>query len=688
MQKSNINKPYDPKNVEPKIYELWTDSGYFNPDKLPPLPSGKPRTEIFSVSIAPPNITGSLHIGHALENIITDIAVRYYRMRGFKTLWLPGTDHAAIATQNVVEKDLKKQGLSRHDLGKEKFLEKVWEWKEKYGSIILDQLKKLGFSLDWSRTRFTMDKEYQKAVKAAFEHYKKKGLIYQGERVINWCVKDQTALSDLELEYAQEISKMWYIKYPLKDSGDFIIIATARPETMFGDTAVAVNPDDKRYIKLIGKTAVLPLVGREIPIIADKSIDMSLGTGALKVTPAHSIADSEIASKHDLPFVKIIDERGRITNTGTEFDGLKIAEARNKVEEKLKELDFLEKSEEMRHNIAKCYRCGSTIEPLLSKQWFLKVKPLAENAIEKIESEELQYIPEKWKDIALERLRSERDWCISRQIWWGHQIPGTQDTFDTWFSSALWPFATLGWPKQTKDLEEYHPNSMVTSGRDILNIWISKMIFSGIEFTGKIPFKKVVIHATVLNRDGKRMSKSLGTGLDPLDFVEKYGADATRFGLIYQAMGGQDIHFNEDVLMMGKKFCNKLWNISKYVMMKTGGKAYEISENELRKNAKEEINKTMLLKLSELKPKTSENIEGYELGHAAHELYDFIWHDFADEYIENSKQSSTEETQKTLFITLLAVLKLLHPFMPFITEEIWRNLGQKKLLIVSEWPKD
>jgi valyl-tRNA synthetase len=692
-QKSSMASAYDPKEVEHKIYSAWLDSGYFNPDNLPPLENGEKRSKPYSIMIAPPNVTGSLHMGHTLENTLSDILIRYHRMLGYKTLWVPGTDHGGISTNTVVEKDLKKQNISRHELGREKFIEKVWEWRNKYGDVILDQLKKLGFSLDWSRTAFTMDEGYQEAVKTAFEKYREQGLIYQGERLINWCVKDQTALSDLELEYNEEKSKLWYFKYPIKESDQFVTVATTRPETMLGDTSVAVNPKDARYTNLIGKTIILPITNREIPIIEDPFVEMEFGTGAVKVTPAHDWTDNDIAQRHNLPYIKVINEVGKIINVSEDFDGLKIAEAREKVIAKITELALLEKEEEITHNVAKCYRCNSTVEPILSKQWFLKVKPLAEKAIAAIESKRVQYAPTKWAEIALERLRNERDWCISRQIWWGHPIPieDSGDTFDTWFSSALWPFAALGWPKQTSDLAQYYPSSVITSARDILHIWISKMIFSGLEFMDEIPFQTVLIHATVLAKDGRRMSKSLANGINPLDLIEKYGADATRFGLVYQAMGGQDIHFNEDVLSMGKKFANKLWNITRYVTIQNGNlsdKTKEKAKSELSdffSALNEENNKAIFAKLVEIKKSTAEQIEKYEFGKAAHDLYDFIWKDYADVYIEQSKLSDSQETKDALYVSLLEILKMLHPFMPFITEELWKNLEQEQMLIVTKW---
>lgn len=683
---------YNPKDAEDKIYKTWEESGYFNPDNLP----GEHK-QPYTIMIAPPNITGSLHMGHALENTISDILIRYHRMRGYKTLWLPGTDHAGIATQNVVEKELKKQGKTRHDLGREDFIKEIWKWKEQSGGAILNQLKKMGFSLDWSRLRFTMDPEYQEAVKTAFRQYYEKGLIYQGERVINWCIKDQTALSDLELEYAEEKSQLWYLKYPIKDSSEFITVATTRPETMLGDTAIAINPEDSRYKHLVGKTVILPIISREIPIIADRTVEMEFGTGAVKVTPAHDMADSEMAERNNLPYLKVINEVGKIINVGEGWDSLKMAEAREKVLEKFKELGLFAEAKEITHNVAKCYRCGSTVEPMLSKQWFLKMKPLAEKALAAINAGEVEYMPEKWKKLAIDWLENVRDWCISRQIWWGHEVPieidGRKDTFDTWFSSALWPFATLGWPnKDSRDLKEFFPTQVITSARDILHLWISRMIFSSLEFMGQAPFGKVHIHATILTKDGKRMSKSLGTGIDPLILIDKYGADATRFGLIYQALGGQDIHFNEDVLMMGKKFGNKLWNIARYVLIKAGEEKFaetlpNTSIEQFASSANEPNNKAILEKLLATKNQVQQHIDEFEFGQAAHELYDFIWKEFADIYIEQSKQSESEETKQTLALSLITILKLLHPFMPFITEEIWSNLNQQGLLMISEWPE-
>ncbi|MEK7107915.1 MAG: class I tRNA ligase family protein [Patescibacteria group bacterium] len=670
---------YESKAVEDKIYQKWLASGFFTPEKLP----GK-RSKKFVVMIAPPNITGSLHMGHALENTITDILVRFRRMRGYKTLWLPGTDHAGIATQNVVEKDLKKQGLSRHQLGRGKFIEKIWQWREQYGETILNQLKRLGCSLDWSRTRFTMDEKYQLAVKTAFAHYQKKGLIYQGERVINWCVKCQTALSDLELEYQEEKGIFYYFKY-----GPFVI-GTARPETKFGDKYVVMHPDDKRYEKYKnGDTFKLewingPIVGT---VIKDKSIDMKFGTGVMTITPAHDMIDAEIAERHKLESESVFDKFGKFLPIAGEFAGIKITDARPKIVEKLRAKGLIEKEEDFTHNVAKCYRCNATVEPMLSKQWFIKMKPLAEKAIKAIEKGEINYTPTRWKKISLDWLREVKDWCVSRQIWWGHSIPiaGSEDTFDTWFSSALWPFAVLGWPEKTSDLKNYYPTSLITSARDILHLWISRMVFSGLEFMGKPPFKDVIIHSTVQALDGRRMSKSLGTGIDPLVLIEKYGADATRFGLIFQEFGGQEIRFNEQNILMGKKFANKLWNIARFVQLKTFDLGAQLPSKQLPSKLADGENKKFVKSLAEIKKAMEKNLNAYKFGEAAHLLYDFVWHDFADKFIEDSKKREDKETTAVLAHGLREILKMLHPFMPFITEELWQSFGEKEMLLVEKW---
>jgi len=682
-----LPKVYDPKKVERKIYNLWEKSGFFNPDKLPGI-----RKKTYTIVIPPPNITGSLHIGHALNITVQDALIRWKRMQGFKTLWLPGTDHAGISAQNVVEKQLKKEGLTRFDLGKELFIKRMWQWMEKYGDIILNQFKKLGCSCDWSRDRFTLDKEYKKAVKGAFSYYYKKGWIYQGKRVVNWCPRCQTSLSDLELEYKEEKGKLWFIRYPLKTK-NYIVVATTRPETMLGDTAVAVNPKDKRYKELVGKQAILPIQNREIPIVEDRVIDPQFGTGAVKVTPAHNLTDWEIGERHKLETIKVINEEGKMTKESKICEGLNVSQCREKVLEELEKENLIKKVEDYTHSLPYCYRCHSLIEPLPSKQWFLKMNELAKMAINPVKSGKIKFHPKNFEKPYFDWLKNIRDWCISRQIWWGHKIPlkGETDVLDTWFSSALWPFATLGWPKSTKDLKRFYPTDVLITARDIINLWVARMIFSGMEFMKKVPFKNVYIHATILTREGKRMSKSLGTGVDPINLIEKYGADATRFGIAYQLMGGQDIRFMEDNIVMGKKFCNKIWNASRFILL-------QIKTNRERFSVKLEKGKNLTaadIRILKLLGKTikavNKDLESFQFGKAAHILYDFFWHDFCDIYIERAKiQKDKKSTQKILLYVLLNSLKLLHPFIPFITEEIYQKLpirGKKKSLMIEEWPK-
>ena len=666
-------KAYDPKKVEDKIYKLWEKSGFFNPDKLP----GK-REEKFVTCIAPPNITGELHMGHALELAMQDILVRMKRMQGHETLWVPGIDHAGIAAQNVVEKQLKKEGLTRRDLGREKFEERIKKWKEKYGTAILGQFKKLGISVDWTRTRYTRDAQYENAVKEAFRKYYQKGWIYKGVRVINWCPRCGTAISDLEVNYIPEKTKLYTFRY----STDFpIAITTTRPETKTGDTAVAVNPKDKRYSKYIGKEYDVNFlcISLHIKIIADRAVDKDFGAGAVGVTPSHSILDSEIAQRHNLLSIGVIDEKTRMTTAAGPFAGLKISEAREKIIAGLKSAGLLEKVEDYEHNIARCDRCDSVIEYLPSSQWFLKVSELAKLAKETLKKDKVKFHPESWKKISLNWLEGIKDWNISRQLWWGHKIPidGEDDVLDTWFSSALWPFAVLGWPKKAKDLAKYYPPDFITADRGIIFLWQLRMIFSGQFFMGNPPFGDIYIHPTVLTKDGKRMSKSLGTGIDPVGLIDKYGADALRFGLAYQNTGIQDMRFNEDVILMGKKFANKLWNIARYIMIRVEGnwdKYYQLSIDEISGS------KSFGGPMRTTAEKVTECINQYRFGDAAHIIYDYMWHQIADKYIETTKakdQPSEEEIKKNLVLYLINLLKLLHPFMPFITEEIYQKLPIK-----------
>jgi len=712
-------KAYNPKEVEDKIYKTWLKSGFFTPENLPSrcrscTGLGQAGTGLkrdftkgmasqkqvqcrhgntFVTCIAPPNITGELHMGHALELTLQDIVVRMKRMQGYKTLWLPGTDHAGIGAQNVVEKQLAKEGLTRHDLGREKFLEKMWQWKEKYGNAILDQFKKLGLSLDWSRTKFTMDPEYQEAVSTAFLHYYKKGWIYQGERVINWCIRCATAISDLEVNYVPENGKLYYIKY-----GPFTL-ATTRPETKLGDTALAVHPEDGRYKNYIGKELEIESVDNLIPndqppqtkkikilVVADEAVDKEFGTGIIKVTPAHDATDYEIGQRHNLKSIKIISEQGKMNeNAGIRYQGLKTSQAREKIAEDLQILGLIEKVEDYEHNVGRCDRCNSVIEPLPSKQWFLKMKDLAEMALKAVKDGKVKIHPERWVSPYENWLKNIRDWNISRQLWWGHKIPidGETDVLDTWFSSALWPFATLGWPdSKASDFQEYYPTDFITSDRGILFLWQTRMIFSGLEFTGKAPFKDIYIHATVLTKDGKRMSKSLGTGINPLELMEKYGTDALRFGMASQATGLQDLRFGEDLLVMGKKFANKLWNIARYTLLKLG------EDYEWQGKIPDNVMSTRMREIAKL---TTESIEKYDFAEATNRLYHFVWHEVADKFIEETKNKDDQETKDTLAHLLLTSLKLLHPFMPFVTEEIYGQLPwlkEKQLLLVEKWPVD
>lgn len=661
----DLPKAYNPKEVEDKIYKLWEDSGFFAPDNLP-----KTHKKPYTIVIPPPNITGELHMGHALNALIQDSVIRRKRMQGFKTLWLPGTDHAGIAAQNVVEKKLRKEDKTRFDLGKEKFIQEVWAWKEKYGDIILNQFKKIGCSCDWSRTRFTMDPEYSESVKKAFSHYYKKGWIYKGKRIVNWCSRCATSLSDLELEYSEEKNKLWHIKYGV------ITVATTRPETMLGDTAVAVNPKDERYKNLIGKKVTLPIINREIPIVADRLVDLNFGTGAVKVTPAHDLCDYQIAQNHNLPSIQVINERGRMTdNVPAEYRGLKILEARGKILEALKSQGLIEKEEDYVHQIPKCYRCQTTVELIPSEQWFLKMNELAKIAEAPIKTGEIKFHPKSFEKPYLAWLKNVRDWCISRQLWWGHKIPieGEESVLDTWFSSALWPFAAL----RKKDLNTYYPTQFLSTARDIVNLWVARMIFSGMEFMKKIPFKDVYIHATVLTKDGQRMSKSLGTGIDPVKLIDEFGADATRFGIAYQVMGNQDVKFITDNILMGKKFCNKIWNASRFVKGQTG----ESSRQKLTAS-----DKKILSQLKKTIKSVDKHLDNFEFGKASHVIYDFFWHDFCDVYIEESKNS--ENKKNILTHVLLSSLILMHPFMPFITEEIYQSLdikNKKKCIMIEEW---
>ncbi len=711
-----MDKAYNPKNTEEKIYKFWENGGFF---KSVPNPS----KEKFVVMMPPPNVTGKLHTGHALNFTLQDVFVRFNRMLGKETLWLPGIDHAGIATQSVVERELLKRGIRREELGREKFLEEVWKWKEKYGNTIVKQLKKLGTSADWSRLRFTLDDGYVKAVKEAFVRYYEEGYLYKGERIINWCPHCHTALSDIEVEYVPTKSKLYYIKYPFKNEpGRFITVATTRPETMLGDTAVAVHPNDERYKNDIGKRLILPIVGREIPTVADEAVDMEFGTGAVKVTPAHSADDFEIAKRHNLPFVTVIDDRAKMVNVPKEYEGLTAAECRKKLAEDLKQKGYLVKVEDYENSVGHCSRCNTVVEPLLSDQWFVRMRKLADRAIEAVKKGEVKITPKKWEKVYYDWLENIRDWCVSRQLWWGHRIPvyyckncgemvvsrdevkkcpkcgstnivQEEDVLDTWFSSALWPFATLGWPDRTEDLEYYYPTTLLITGYDILFFWVARMIMSGLHFMNEKPFDTVMLHGLVRDEKGRKMSKSLKNIIDPVDVINEFGTDAMRFTLAYlSTVGGQDINLSKDKLTASRNFVNKVWNASRFVIMNLGDfNPFEFDASLIEYELED---KWFLSKLNEMIARERKLLAEYDLGQAARELYDFVWKEFCDWYIEFAKirlygedERKKNEAKYLLWSALNNILRMLHPFIPFVTEEVFSYLPHKeKALIVAEFP--
>ncbi len=705
-----LPKVYDPQSTEKRIYQMWLDGGWFtahrDPDKKP-----------FTIVIPPPNVTGQLHLGHAFDETIQDTLIRYKRMKGYAALWLPGTDHAGIATQIKVEEKLRGEGLTRFDLGREKFLNEVWAWKEKYGSRILEQLQTLGSSCDWSRLRFTMDEQCARAVREVFVSLYEKGLIYKGSRIINWCPHCTTALSDAEVEYEEKPGKLWHLKYPVKDSDEYVIVATTRPETMLGDTGVAVNPADERYTHLVGKTCILPLVGREIPIVADEYVDREFGTGCVKMTPCHDPNDFEVGLRHGLEQVLILDDDAHIINGG-KYDGLDRYEARKVILADLEAGGYLVKTEDHVHNVGTCYRCGTDVEPITSAQWFVKMEPLAKEAIRVVEDGEVRFVPDRFSKTYLNWMNNVRDWCISRQLWWGHQIPAwycadcghmtvsredavecehchsrnierDPDVLDTWFSSALWPFSTLGWPEKTEDLEYFYPTDVLVTGYDIIFFWVARMIFSGCEHMKKAPFHTVVMHGLVRDSQGRKMSKSLGNGIDPIEMVEKFGADALRFNLITGNSPGNDMRFYVERCEAMRNFANKLWNASRFVMMNL-----TVKENLLPDRLELE-DRWVLSKLNDLCREISDNFDKYELGVAATKIYDFIWDTFCDWYIELTKPrlngddtDAAVRTQQVLLYVLTEILKLLHPFMPFITEEIYQALPHEgDALMIQPYPE-
>ncbi len=713
--RKELPKQYDPTQVESQIYQMWLDSDCF---KAEPDPDKKP----YSIVMPPPNVTGQLHMGHALDSTLQDILTRYKRMEGYSALWLPGTDHAGIATQIKVEEELRvKEGKTRYDLGREKFLERVWAWKEKYGSRIVEQQRKLGVSCDWSRSRFTMDEGCSKAVREAFCEMYDKGLIYKGSRIINWCPHCLTALSDAEVEYVDKPGHLWYIRYPLADGSGDIVVATTRPETMMGDTGVAVNPNDEKFKHLIGKTCILPIMNREIPIVGDEYCEIGFGTGAVKMTPAHDPNDFEVGLRHNLDVIRVIADNGTINENGGKYNGMDRYECRKALVKDLEEQGYLVKTEPYSHNVGTCYRCHNDVEPLISAQWFVKMKPLAEEAIRVVKDGTIKFVPERFSKTYLNWMENVHDWCISRQLWWGHQIPAwycdecghinvsredptkcekcgctkltrDEDVLDTWFSSGLWPFSTLGWPDlNSEDLKYWYPTTDMVTGYDIIFFWVARMVVSGMEQMKKEPFKTVFIHGLVRDDKGRKMSKSLGNGIDPLEMAEKYGADALRFNLITGNSPGNDMRFYVEKCEAMRNFANKIWNASRYVLMNL-----TVEENGLPDAADLEIeDKWVLSKLNTLIKEVTENMDAYELGVASAKVYDFIWDTYCDWYIELTKarlygedEKSKLAAQKVLVYVLDQFLRLLHPFMPFITEEIWQAIPHEgRFLMLADWPK-
>ena len=710
-----LPKVYEPQQVETKIYDMWQEGGYFHAEKDE---SKKP----FTIVMPPPNVTGQLHMGHAMDATLQDTLIRFKRMQGYNALWLPGVDHAGIATQIKVEEELRvKEGLTRYDLGREKFLERVWDWKHKYGNRIVEQQKKLGASCDWDRARFTMDEGCSKAVREVFVSLYEKGLIYKGSRIINWCPNCVTALSDAEVEYVDKPGHLWHIRYPLADGSGEVVVATTRPETMLGDTGVCVNPNDERYQHIVGKKVILPLVNKEIPVVADEYAEMEFGTGCVKMTPAHDPNDFEVGLRHNLEVIRVLNDNGVVNEFGGKYEGMDRYDARKAIVADLEEQGYLVKIEDHAHNVGTCYRCHKDVEPIISAQWFVKMQPLAEEAIRVVKEGETKFVPDRFSKTYMNWMENVRDWCISRQLGWGHQIPAwtcsecghitvsredatvcekcgsthitrEEDVLDTWFSSALWPFETLGWPENTDDFNYFYPTDVLVTGYDIIFFWVARMIFSGCEHTSKTPFHTVLIHGLVRDNLGRKMSKSLGNGIDPLEMIEKYGCDALRMNMVTSNSPGNDMRFYVERCEAMRNFANKLWNASRYVMMNLA----EDAVNELPALDQLEIaDKWVLSKLNTLIAEVTENLEKYELGIAVQKVYDFIWDTYCDWYIELTKARlySEDADRKQTAIAVLVyvldqILRLLHPFMPFITEEIWQSLPHEgNALIVAQWPQ-
>ena len=714
MQKNHkLMDKYDPKQFEQKLYKEWDEKGYFKPSMDKTKPS-------YSIVMPPPNVTGKLHMGHALDAAIQDLFIRYKRMQGYNTLWLPGTDHSALSTEAKIVAQMKEEGLKKSDIGRAKFLDRAWDWTKLYGGTIVSQQKMLGCSCDWSRARFTLDEGLSKAVYTAFKRLYDKGYIYKGKRMINYCTGCHTSISDAEIEYKEEATHLWHIKYQVKDSDEYLVVATTRPETMLGDTAVAVNPKDERLKHLIGKTCILPIMNKEIPIIGDRFVEMEFGTGAVKVTPAHDMNDYQAGLDHDLPVIEVFDENLVMNDLHPDFAGMNIYDARTKILERLQQIGALIKIEDYTHNVAKCDRCHSTIEPRISDQWFVKMSELAKPAIEAVKNDDVKFIPKRYEKTFFNWMNNIKDWCISRQIWWGHQLPvyycedcgeivvldktpdkcpkcgctkftRDEDTLDTWFSSALWPFSTLGWPNEdAEDFKTFYPTNTLVTGYDIIQAWVSRMIYSGLEYTGKKPFDNVFIHGIVRDSQGRKMSKSLGNGVDPLDVINEYSTDALRFSLILGITAGNDIRYMPEKLECSSNFANKLWNASKFVLMNLEDYDGIYDEKDLCKE-----DKWILSKLNTLVKEVTNNIDNFDIGVSTQKIYDFIWNEFCDWYIEICKTrlyDKTSTTRRAAQFTLNKVLqdslKLLHPVMPFITEEIYTKLyNDDETIMTAEWPK-